>query len=260
MPMITTSGARLFVTKEARGFDAARRIRLQWGWMNHHAKTPGIARVMGLTQKDGGAYQGYEMEYLNTPEWPLRPERAAALTHSVLWILRYGVWINPPWVDAPWIPGAYFDRLLEPYPYARIWFDKVWESQGYCDTHGDPTLENALLDPTDGTVKLTDNLLDPILDAKVPSIRALDLGKVLQSALRYEEVKRGLRMNWGPRSGVAWQVKRMCRTRQEWELSKWFCFFHVLRFIPYQESEVADKWTSWLPEIVRWLRSTSMAY
>lgn len=102
-----------------------------------------------------------------------------------------------------------------------------------CDAHGDPTLDNVMIDDLGEIV-----LIDPIPSYHgSPELRAVDLGKLLQSAFGYELVKY---------QDVRWAIDideildEFAQFEREVDLraALFFCAVHYLRLIPYQLDEV----------------------
>ena len=155
-----------------------------------------------------------------------------------------------------WRPGAYVDRVTVVCPEVGRWVRALVPFEGYADTHGDPTLENLMYRPSTGEPVLIDPLPDAVLDDKVPSVRALDLGKVLQSGIGYEGVKTGRFSGWMINPVIFDAVQARCRDQREWAQSRALCALHVCRFIPYQTDDLRERWISWLPGILDALRLT----
>ena len=99
-------------------------------------------------------------------------------------------------------------------------------------THGDPTFDNVMINPHVATVGASEQrmqftLIDPLPWGVVPPLRAVDLGKVLQSCILSSEE----RIVWYPQSAARvlrdldWKEARMC-----WD----FCALHLTRIIPYR--------------------------
>lgn len=242
--MTSTSGASLLVLKTAPEGPLRRRVVAQGEWLASY-DDPGIVRVMNVYD------DGYSMPFLHTPSWPLTSPEIC--TMSVLDILER-VWQQLPRARTQMnVFRSYVDRLNQ--PLLNDWLNEFADSdfEAACDVHGDPTLEN-LLFSADGTPVLVDPLPDAVLDGKTPSIAALDLGKVLQSALGYELVKRGIQASWSWDKSIAGQVRKACASDKEYDLARFFAAFHVARFIPYQTEYLAGQWRCWFPEIVDFLR------
>lgn len=102
-----------------------------------------------------------------------------------------------------------------------------------CTIHGDPTLDNLLLRPNPQKVGIRDFVIaDPIPpDRRIPNDRAVDLGKLLQSALGWESVKAGGDWRDDPLDCIKAVLKdedydMCCRA--------WFwCCVHMIRILPY---------------------------
>jgi hypothetical protein len=247
--MFEVSGARMAVLKTAPPGKARDRLHAQAAWLKTF-DDPHIVKV--LEERE----DGYVMPYLQTPEWPLK--NPLVMMDAVLSILSTSVWVRPAPVPLDYSTFVtYLESLRQPLLTAYWWeiieqgSNAVWDYTH--DIHGDPTLEN-LLFACDGTPVLVDPIPDAVLDGKIPPVRAVDLGKCLQSCLGYELVKRGLQTKWLGDQKLSNIIKPYARSEAEWEFSKFFCAVHVARFIPYQTEYFHQQWTSWFPEIVETLK------
>jgi hypothetical protein len=81
-------------------------------------------------------------------------------------------------------------------------------------------------------------IIDPLPPQMyMPEYRAVDIGKLLQSILGYEEIKygstRGLKYSRSENlTGTLW--KNLNVPHSEMAASAWFCFAHCVRLLPYQ--------------------------
>lgn len=141
----------------------------------------------------------YEMELLHhTPVGEHPHTTLLRITHALMgkvWCLSPLYSSNHKWLDelseqvkkiAPWIPEELLDRV---YPWSS--------SMVYCMTHGDPTIANAMQRDSGDIV-----LIDPLPPRPAtPSMREVDVGKMLQSLSGWEGVRSGRepsRMNMDP--------------------------------------------------------------
>lgn len=244
--MSGASGATFELLKVGSDPRVVRRLRAQHAWLA--ARTyPSLVRVGPWV--DGRGSAGYAMELLETVDTRYDEPRYA---HEVLDALA-PVWAEPPLGPRDWSPHLWFfgdgnEALLD-------WFGELTiEPAMYCGTHGDPTLENLMRRGSTGEFVLIDPVPDIVTDGKVPAIRALDLGKVLQSGLGYEEVNRGQVRRWDPNYGVFHVVRSRCASLLEWRLALWCCAVHVAKLIPYQPEHRRPRWLSWYPDILDFLR------
>jgi hypothetical protein len=238
---VSTSGADLRVYKfNHHDAKVARRLYEQAYWLTQH-DDPGLVRVGRMT------YAGYEMEMLTPPKHPIRAE-------SVVTILERAVWNRPAWTT--WDLGKALDYFAGLECGEELW---TWLLElGFgslrvrgttppafqeCDTHGDPTFENVLA-RGDQLV-----LVDPIpADGRMPSVRALDLGKIGQSLIGYEGVKAGKFTSFDVHRARG--LRRYCRSEEEFRAAMCFTAIHVARLIPYQEEEQKAFWRDHLPGII----------
>lgn len=171
-------------------------------------------------------------------------------------ILRRNVWSQP-------YPGAAVRdwSVIREHPDVYRWWLRLpaLAHDDYCDTHGDPTLENLMM-RLDGVPVLIDPIPDAVFDGRVPSIRALDLAKLLQSALGYEDVRRGTADAWNLDPWLAYRVRENCRDELEWQRTCCLCLLNVHRFIPYQNDVLRKRWEKWLPSIAETLLGISTEY
>lgn len=119
-------------------------------------------------------------------------------------------------------------------------FLRIWNLQTYhteeCAIHGDPTLDNVLVRPVSAPARDPLVLTDPLPpDDRIPNDRAVDLGKLLQSALGWESVRRGKGWPTDTRHRVkvvldGEDYKTACRS--------WFwCLIHFIRILPYARGD-----------------------
>ncbi len=109
-------------------------------------------------------------------------------------------------------------------------------------THGDPTFDNMMLRPRKGRMA-TPVIIDPLPpyeNGEMPQLQAVDVGKIMQSLLGYEEVKYGASPWIHPgtvKSRFAQLRKELNSTSHEWRAAHWFLIAHLIRLIPYQPME-----------------------
>lgn len=230
--MITTSGASVTVLKTAPEGPVRDRLFAQYDWCAKHRDDQGIVNVVRKHE------DGYEMELLRA-----RPNDLSA--RDVIEVLNRNVWGTLP-------PPNAFDEekhlaYLTSLPFGTTLADTArtltpYDDSVWCDTHGDPTFENVMRRAH--TLVLTDPLPDRVLSGELPSVRALDLGKVLQSVIGYEYVKSGTvgSIHGLEFSSWTWDVVRRFFSVKEMHLAEFFLCVHVARLIPYQPDSQVDLW------------------
>lgn len=192
------------------------RCREQGEWLYFH-ESPVLPAVRAL--HDGG----YGMEILSAPTEPI------SLAATVNRLGR--LWVQPAMVR--WDPFStrakleglldrYEDEVAERVDEVRM---RILKAMRYSAiepglTHGDPTYENLLM-RGDAVV-----LADPIpATPAVPDLVEVDKGKLLQSALGWEEAVRGIpRAPWDPEDVLALGERGV--------IVGW-CLVHLLRTLPY---------------------------
>jgi hypothetical protein len=237
-------------TTEPVGSPTHQRLVAQHEWLSRYAASPLVVNVGSLL------HNGYEMERLEHVDDTV--STYDRITH-VIAVLKSVVWSNEPVTH----PGMFHQWYLR-WRFSDLLDD--WKAIGrihhheLVDVHGDPTVENVLVRSRDGfrVMVLTDPLPDAITDGKLPSVRALDVGKLLQSAIGYEAVKCGVVDRWSiPDRATLDAIRATTTTIEEWRRSLWFLRLHVRRLIPYQTPRLAETWTNSLKEIDEWCHSTS---
>lgn len=183
----------------------------------------------------------YDMEILH----PLLVFPANVLLGSMRHNLSR-MWRNMNIVQAGSVLGIEHETYVavrsgEYSPVMSAWLNKIrWYNATHVDrTHGDPTIENVMLTDT-GSLRF----IDPLPCTKeMPSLKAVDYGKMLQSCWGYEDV-RGNLVNF-KRSEANETAKIVLRWLDpiEAELATYFLCVHILRLIPYQPEDL--KMTFW---------------
>ena len=199
-----------------------KRVGVQGSWIRQH-KCNSLPLV-GETWPTG-----YIMEMLNDlPRGIVAPNLLLA---EMLRTLYRDIWSRKPEVVMDW------DKHIEKVnglanDAERLLLDKArdqidWTHVTLCLTHGDPTYDNVMLRP-DGSIVLIDPL--PATQA-VPSMMAVDLGKVLQSVTGYEY----LRYGDSSFSGARREVLAEYFNDNEMMAAHYWCAVHYLRAIPYMQ-------------------------
>lgn len=106
--------------------------------------------------------------------------------------------------------------------------------QRACLTHGDPTLDNVMRRM--GLYVITDPI--PATHA-VPDLWAVDLGKILQSLVGFEQAR------YGHSQHNAFEVKPQhlldTLQREDQVRAVYWCVIHILRAMPYVDEKIHDK-------------------
>jgi hypothetical protein len=225
-----------------------RRVHEQGLWLQMH-EAPGLVNVRqvymkGLKDPEGTTW-GYTMDLLSSI--PFRTTHPRALADEIAFILKRDVWSKPAEVDIDWQAHheylmdrvrAYAPDLLE--QFADQFVEVIhWSYDGKlpgCLVHGDPTFANVMLNGQQHV------LIDPIPAAPhLPSLRALDLGKIVQSLLGYETRRFGwyFPMIMAPGEITSW-VDHYTNSTEETQAVWYFTAFHYLRLLPYTPPEHYD--------------------
>lgn len=203
------------------------RIHEQMNWLEAHACV-GIIPITRLTQ--------YAYTMPHAEEWP-DPVDTRAAFDGVVNLLKTYVWNNMPEVVNPpefalkentiraW--GGAPDQLIDVAVELRERVD--WMTVPRTLTHGDPTFHN--------TLWLKDRLVlcDPVpANTTIPDIRAVDLGKLLQSCFGFETIMHGWSMTEPP--NPAW-VREVVHNDNEWNAAVYCGVLHILRMLPYIKTQ-----------------------
>ena len=198
-----SSGATLVFEKdEVKKFDAPRtgtRVRDQGIWLRNHttiASLPQVYRVLS---------NGYEMELLKQPELEDLISDRANICQIILDNLQVGLWgfgLRGMGFEALNYYNArqhrrYVAKLLNQAGLAqhRKTLDRYaasidWPSLQRALTHGDPIAENLLYRQDLPFAKPSWVLIDPIPSCSaLPDVEALDVGRVIQTAVGYERIR-----------------------------------------------------------------------
>lgn len=101
-------------------------------------------------------------------------------------------------------------------------------SRNSVEIHGDPTLANIVHDGE------TWRWIDPLNRIYIPGDPHVDLGKMFQSCLGYEQALFGLIRE--ERYDLMRQLAQQCKL--SYELGKLWCYIHIVRLLPYQDDRV----------------------
>lgn len=217
------------------------RIGEQAAWLMHNAGSA----VVPVTPIAANAYMMRECrEWMD--DWACRDifdrivERA--MSH---------IWCRAPfvrWVD----PVKSFDEKLF-HLKARVGNELlnaaykrghslVWGALPQCLTHGDMTFEN--------TMWLEERLvfIDPIPSGAIPDIRAVDLGKLLQSCMGWDRDFGKMRYEGSP--SPDW-VREICANDNEWKATIACCVLHFLRIFPYATDDEKERLRPIILEVLK---------
>lgn len=249
---VSTSGAYItrlgdYVVKAGDG-DVGKRIGAQAKWLMRYAGE-GLMPVYGLI----GDF-GYVMPYGEEAY----PDGVNAREHfdTTVSLLMANVWNYGPEYDATQRRDDILRKLFSMIervgvPHVIDLYSVMntvqWDELHRCLTHGDPTFCNVM------TVRGTHVLCDPLPSTQthLPDIRAMDLGKVLQSCFGFETIVYGWRYSEPP--NPLW-VRDFCDNDNEWNASLACAALHVLRLLPYVGDQFREEFLRVFDEMLR-LRS-----
>lgn len=224
------------VVKMAPEKTVGQRVMDQGLWLQKH-QSPAVPKVFQVYARS------YVMERLIVP--PLW-----ALDHKVIFehlLAACGdIWMHPAEVELDyeamiikWVTlCAKFDLGEVRNDLLKLCDQINWDDLKRCLTHGDPTLDNVMFREDDADVGVV--IGDPIpATPAVPDLRCVDLGKILQSLLGWEETRYGLR-SFKLRIGT--NDLRDCVTdKNEWRGTIFWSVVHMLRAMPYVSDDVRRK-------------------
>lgn len=203
-------------------------------------------RIKGMTEV------GYSMELLDHIEWTEdRIEggifrEAKDLLEQHVWRQRWHVRLfdalGPSHLDYVAAKAAIYAPRVA-IPLAK-WYHALASRLVTCvmHTHGDPTVDN-MLQRRDGTLVM----IDPIpASGHMPALLAVDLGKMLQSARGYEQVKYGYHP-LGARLSCEREIFENEHDNDQ-QLADYFHAVHLLRLIPYQPEHLRPVFINQLEE------------
>lgn len=232
------------VVKLAPDKSTGERVMNQGLWLQRH-HSPAVPKVFQVYARS------YVMERLIVPPfWAL--DHQVVLHHMFASLAEY-VWTQPGVVE----PNTYsiemkYARLCQDFALVDLMgkFDTLkdkidWSALTRCLTHGDPTFDNVMFRSTEYGDDLV--IADPIpATPAVPDLYSVDVGKILQSALGWEEVRYGSRSST-PRVGAykfragTMDVQRFVLNNNEWRASCFWAAVHLLRTYPYVTDDVRSK-------------------
>lgn len=191
----------------------------------------------------------YKMERLVDP--PVTLLNHAAVLDAMVERLATHVWSQP--AVAPINHDMLFNKvehLVNTYGYEYIWQrlyimrSRVnWHRLTKCLTHGDPTFDNVMIREFTGELVLADPIPATLI---IPDLLGVDVGKILQSALGWEEARYEdphQRFNVNPVSVYDVVQRHMSKFagEDEWIASIFWCVVHLLRTLPYVDDSVRPR-------------------
>lgn len=207
---------------------------------------PAVApHVLALHKKHPHGEEGYDMEIL--APFTLFDRRFNDVLHAMASLLADQVWCHP-WGGAVAWHGELDAWLNVRAPWLLHAFCALYDTQPmpgeYCKIHGDPTVANLMIRPTTAQLIITDPLRPR---GKIPPLREVDIGKLLQSAVGWERVLSGAR---GPNLGdintyhdiESWLhcFGADC-VRKSW----FWCAVHLARTVSYCRAKGAHHIATW---------------
>lgn len=225
------------VVKMAPDKSVGDRVMAQGSWLMRH-RSPAVPRVFQVYARS------YVMERLIVPPfWAL--DHQVIFEHLVA-ALSVHVWSRPAEVEID------HGKMLHKFTELCLDFDLTdtlndlvkmydqisWDTLKACLTHGDPTLDNVMFREDDAEVGVV--ISDPIpATPAVPDLRCVDLGKILQSLLGWEEARYGLR-SFKLRIGTD-DLRHYVMDKNEWRGTIFWSVVHMLRAMPYVTDDVRKK-------------------
>lgn len=236
-----SSGARFNilgdrVVKMSTDSHVGDRIMAQGMWLRRH-QSPAVPEVFQVYA------HSYVMERLIVPPfWAL--DHMTVIHHTCAQLMAH-VWSCPPEVPFTGVEPieAKYRYLCDSFDMPATTLDSIvqkieWDRLRQCLTHGDPTFENVMFRETSYGGDLV--LADPIpASPAVPDLRAVDLGKMLQSALGWEYVR--YRGRWPKLRAGTMDVLRYAEDKNEWRAAAFWAAIHILRAFPYVTDDVRAK-------------------
>lgn len=224
--IIECSGDRILKLGDGH---VGQRINDQRRWLEEH-QSNGVIPVERVTQN------AYIMP--RGSEWS-DPVVGRQVFDGIVELLSAYVWVKPPFVftesptpfrhkqsalsRATSVAGDVLNALTELCTLVD------WTAVPKVLTHGDPTFCNSLW--------LNDKLVlcDPIpASHHVPDIRAVDLGKLMQSCMGFESIMYGWHM--AELASPYW-IKELCRDDNEWQAAVYCGVLSIARMLPYLQSQ-----------------------
>lgn len=224
--------------KGALNDSAGQRVMNQGLWLQKH-QSPAVPRVFQVYARS------YVMERLTAPPfWAL--DHQVVLRHMYVQLVEH-VWSQPAEVACDMDDTEVkYVMLCEQFQLHDICskLDKLvdaikWGDLRPCLTHGDPTFDNVMFRDTDYGGDLV--VADPIpATTAVPDLLSVDIGKMLQSALGWEEIRYGSRA-FKFRAGTLDVLGMLGDDKNERRAAAFWGAVHILRTFPYVSPDLHNK-------------------
>lgn len=230
---VLTLTSRRTVRKTAAPDDYARRRLGEQARYIHDVRSRALPRILN----EGVGW--YEIPLYDALPFEPSPIEIVAQLDRDFWSLdRPELLVTPGWATH----FAYMrNRLVQGgAPHLIVPLRELWETVDWprirepVVTHGDPTRSNIVW--SDGALVFLDPLPPSLA---LPSLKAVDTGKLLQSTLGYERVLAG----WPPPSGfnpTGWLSE--CLTQAEVAATWYWCAAHMARVLIHYEKEEERDW------------------
>lgn len=184
--------------------------------------------------------------FLVTDDYYVMEELSEEFAHDVTWteykkFLWTRVWDRPypKEIDLSWKFKLYQYLKDAEYEWLAVRIrdlcnERKYRQKDYCLIHGDPTLANLLWCRRYGELRICDPLQPK---GKIPPVREVDMGKVLQSVIGWEEVIHGSDFNLD-------MIKESLFLEDEDDIVRelsltWLCI-HLVRILPYAKMNERD--------------------
>lgn len=173
----------------------------------------------------------YDMEKLIPIDWSI--QLGEPLAYEILTTLENNIWCHNYEYDENW-PDVLSQFLT---PELNEWLERIVEYDLFqCLTHGDPTFDNC--------VRREDQLviLDPVPPRpKMPALRAVDIGKMLQSVFGYHAIVQpkfiGMKTTDDPNKDLSYLKKINQYGAEEMDANLFFCAVHFHSILPYRKNQ-----------------------
>lgn len=174
------------------------RVRDQGVWLTQFGDCNPLPQVFQVL------WNGYEMEKLQSRDLPITVLETYHRCDLILELLQGEIWVYKPMQRTLYERNfntrehkLYIKRLLrdvdrrEWWPYLRSYVDTIdWCTLKTAVTHGDPIIDNLLWRRGVSNAITDAVLIDPIPSCPaLPDLAAVDVGRVIQSAVGYEAIR-----------------------------------------------------------------------
>lgn len=226
-----SSGASLKVARSYAIKSGDLRVADQGEWIQKH-QSPVLPNVTAVRRREDLGLGQYAMDRLT--DAPLRLFYAPRLVMEMIDGLQKHVWDLPAEVTFSY--DALFNKLAGLVPVTS--YDDLkrkadgidWDTLPSCMTHGDPTFDNVMLNSEGDVV-----IIDPLpANPAVPNLRCVDLAKIFQSILGFEQVRyEGFPDMNGFRGYQMRTLREVMLDTNEWRATMFWVAIHYFRAVPY---------------------------